>query len=147
MKAESVASDSSSSASDAYAWGIVNDLALARAKALKVHQENALVRLQDAKARRELVEEGTASWWDVSAEMKDADAKFFDVLAERYDAWAEGSYAKARALKARGEEEEVDKWTKESNDIRGSAAEYRTNAASRRKEAAICRLMKLSECK
>ena len=94
----------SESEDDAHAWGIVDDLALVRAQALKVHVENAYVRFQDAKKRLELVEIGTASRYYVSAEMHDANAKFYDVVAERYDAWAESSYAKVRAAKARAEE-------------------------------------------
>ena len=130
-------STESESEEDALAWDIVDDLALTRAIATDARMENAQVRHQDAKARMELVREGTATWWRVGAEMHGANADIFDVLAEKYDAFAEQDYAKARAAKARGEEEKADKCTKDFNFSRVKAPECRTTAADFRKQAAF----------
>lgn len=46
--------------------------------------------------------------------MSGVHAMIYDAFAKKYDVWAEGSYAKIRAAKARGAEE-TDKWTKDLN--------------------------------
>ena len=120
----------SESEDDAHAWDIVFKKALARANAQNARGENARVRMEDAKTRRELVQKGTSTWFGVCAELSDARAELHDAFAEQYEAWAEQSYARGRAAKARAEE--TDEWTKDYNSHRVYVADNRKAAANNR---------------
>ena len=65
--------------------------------------EKKAKRERNAEARSQVVDHGTATWWDLKAEMWEANAESWDAWAESYDADAKMSYVSVQAAKKRAE--------------------------------------------
>ena len=106
------------------------DAADARAEAAKEHY-------QDARARSEAVDHGTATWWELWAESWGASAEMHDAKAEWWDASARISYERIQAAKTRAESTvALDERLKVD---KKRAANFREFAADSHAEALYCR--------
>jgi hypothetical protein len=107
--------------------------------AADVRKEAAEERERNARARSQVVDHGTPTWWNLMAESWVANGEMWDAMAKSYDAKAEMSYVSVQAAKKRAEStcELMVEW----NDYRKKAADYRLQAVDSRKLAATCELM------